>query len=177
MKAFGVNDGSVIDVAGREQYEEISIQKAFGVKIAKASDKAGMEAAMKWAASGDNVNKAGDSLDKVIEGAAKKISNCAEKCIKYANELDKRYDAATGDAEVIGKTMVSGLRDVAKIQQSYGKLLSRLSKMVAASYKLNGYGDPEKRAKKEMIAANKGKSSNAAQGKSYAEKMQNAGLM
>lgn len=177
MKAFGVNDGSVIDVAGREQYEEISIQKAFGVKIAKASDKAGMKAAMKWAASGDNVNKAGDSLDKVIEGAAKKISNCAEKCIKYAKELDDRYDAATDDAEVIGKTMVSGLRDVAKIQQSYGKLLSRLSKMVAASYKLNGYGDPDKRKRKEMIAANKGKSSNAAQGKTYAEKMQNAGLM
>ena len=177
MKAFGVNDGSVIDVAGREQYEEISIQKAFGIKIAKASDKAGMKAAMKWAASGDNVNKAGDSLDKVINGAAKKISNCAEKCIKYAKELDDRYDAATGDAEVIGKTMVSGLRDVAKIQQSYGKLLSRLSKMVAASYKLNSYGDPEKRARKEMIAANKGKSSNAAQGKTYAEKMRNAGLM
>ena len=166
MKAFGVNDGSVIDVAGREQYEEISIQKTFGVKITKVSDKAGMKAAMKWAASGNNVNKAGDSLDKVIEGAAKKISNCAEKCIKYAKELDDRYDAATGDAEVIGKTMVSGLRDVAKIQQSYGKLLSRLSKMVAASYKLNSYGDPKKRARKEMIAANKGKSSNATPDKS-----------
>ena len=177
MKAFGVNDGSVIDVAGREQYESTCIQKAFGVKITKASDKAGMKAAMKWAASGTNVNKAGDSLDKVINGAAKKLSNCAEKCIKYAEELDKRYDAATGDAEVIGKTMVSGLRDVAKIQQSYGKLLSRLAKAVAASYKLNGYGDPEKKARKEMIAANKGKSPNAAQGKSYAEKMQKAGLM
>lgn len=177
MKAFGVNDGSVIDVAGREQYEEISIQKAFGVKIAKVSDKAGMDAAMKWASSGENVNKAGDSLDNVINGAAKKLSNCAEKCIKYADELDKRYDAATGDAEVIGKTMVSGLRDVAKIQQSYGKLLSRLSKMVTASYKLNGFGDPDKKKRKEMIAANKGKSPNAAQGKSYAEKMRNASLM
>lgn len=172
MKAFGVNDGSVIDVAGREQYEKISIQKAFGVKIAKASDKAGMEAAMKWAASGDNVNKAGDSLNKVIEGAAKKISNCAGKCIKYANELDKRYDAATGDAEVIGKTMVSGLRDVAKIQQSYGKLLSRLSKMVAASYKLNDCGDPEKR-KRKAAAANY-KSPNEDKSKTIGVKMNNA---
>ena len=172
MKAFGVNDGSVIDVAGREQYESTCIQKVFGVKIAKASDKAGMKAAMKWAASGANVNKAGDSLDKVINGAAKKISNCAEKCIKYAEELDKRYDAATGDAEVIGKTMVSGLRDVAKIQQSYGKLLSRLSKAVAASYKLNGCGDPEKKARK--AAAAKYKSPNKDYGKTIGVKMNNA---